>query len=136
MKKLLSIVMIMALGLGFVACKGGSTDPKDIVAKAKTEGANWSVDQWKDAAKNMLVAMKPMITEVLEMQKKAEANPDKELEIIAEMAPKMKEFEEASKLMEEFETVAKATENGKTVMNDEEWLKSVAKEMGIPEDAF
>ena len=135
MKKFLSIVMVMVLGLSFVACTG-SQDPKDIVEKAKTEGANWTVDQWKDAFKAMLESAKPMMLEMQEMQKKAEANPDKATEIIAEMASKLKEYEQISKNFEEFEAAAKATENGKAVMDDEAWGKSVMKELGIPEDAF
>ena len=36
--------------------------------------------------------------------------------------------------MSEFEEAAKATENGKKVIEDEEWAKSLAKELGLPDD--
>ena len=37
----------------------------DLLAKAKAEGANWSVDQWKGAFKDMMLIAKPMIIIVL-----------------------------------------------------------------------
>jgi len=36
--------------------------------------------------------------------------------------------------MNEFESLARGTENGKKVSQDEEWLKSLAKEIGLPEE--
>ena len=43
----------------------------DIVAKAKAEGANWSVDEWKEQFKQVLLAIKPMMVELSDMAKQA-----------------------------------------------------------------
>lgn len=107
---------------------------EDIVAKAKAEGANWSVDEWKANTKDMMIAMKPALLKVADMVKKMETEPDKMEEILKDMEGLKKEYEPFEKLMNEFEEIAKATENGKAVMDDEEWGKSVKEELGLPDD--
>ena len=107
---------------------------EDIVAKAKAEGANWSVDQWKDASKSVMINIAPMLKAILEMTEKMEKNPDNVVSILAEMEKKQKEFEGLETLLNEFEQLAEATENGKKVMYDEAWEKEIKAELGLPDD--
>ena len=112
-------------------------DLNEIVAKAKAEGANWSVDQWKDAFKSMLIGMKPMMDFMMDMKEKMEKGSEADqLKLLGELEAKAKEMEPFEKAMEEFNAAAEATENGKKVADDEEWGKQVLKELGYPEDVF
>lgn len=138
MKKLLSFAMVL-LALTFAACGSGSLEnlkAEDIVKKAQTEGANWSVDEWKAASKGMLKNMKPIIDKMMQMKEEADKDPAKAIGMMATMENELKDLADMEKLYSDFETAANATENGKAVMDDEEWAKSVLKELGIPEDAL
>ena len=106
-----------------------------LVEKVKAEGANWSIDEWKDAFKQALIALKPMMTSMSEFQNKLKgAKDDEAAKLMTEMEAKVKEYEPLEKAMTEFEEAAKATENGKKVLDDEEWGKQMMKELGFPED--
>ena len=153
MKKLFVFMFALSLGLCITSCKQKSgeaapaeteqaeaeqqQDPvevmKALIEKAKADGANWSVDEWKDVYKQALVAMKPMLNELGALTSSADAKSDPSK--IAEMMEKAKKLEEQYKplqdAMEEFEAIAKGTENGKAVNDDEEWGKSTMKELGI-----
>ena len=133
MKKFLAIALVVMMGLGFAAC---TQSPTQIAEKAKTEGANWSVDQWKDAFKQMLVALKPVIEESASFQKKVMENPGDMAKIMQEAEEFQKAHEADMKAMEDLEKAAKATENGKIVADDDEWGKQLAKELGYPEGIF
>ena len=110
-------------------------DLLDLVAKVKAEGANWSVDEWKEAFKSALVALKPMMEKISGFQAKLKgANEEEAAKLMTEMEAQMKEFEPIEKAMNEFEEAARATENGKKVIDDEEWGKQMMKELGFPED--
>jgi hypothetical protein len=143
MKKVLVGMLALIMCLGLASCaKSSESAPNmaDVVAKAKADGANWSVDEWKDAFKQMMLAAKPMLTEMSELMKSIETPEGEEPDAakIAEVMTKVQELQnkypDFEKLMNEFEEAAKATENGKKVAEDDEWAKSVAKELGLPED--
>lgn len=143
MKKVLIGMLALVMCLGMVSCKKESApNMADIVAKAKTEGANWSVDEWKDAYKQMMQAAKPMMLELQEVMKSMDnggddsdaANAAKFAEAMAKIQELQKKYGDVEKLMDEFDSIAKGTENGKKVSEDDEWAKSVAKELGLPED--
>ena len=109
----------------------------DIVAKAKAEGANWSVDEWKAAVKQAFIAMKPVMDNIQKMTEKTEdENPDlaKIKEVAEDLEKNQAEYERIEKLFEELNTAASATANGKAVIDDEEWGNAVMKELGFPED--
>lgn len=154
-RQLLAVVVAVAVAVGMASCKQKSEAPAaaeqpaaeqveaqqpqqtsaaDIVAKAKAEGANWSVDQWKAATKDMMVVLKPMLLKISGMVEKMQKEPDKIAEVMEEMKGLQTEFEPFEKLMNEFEEVAKATVNGKAVLDDEEWGKQLKKQLGLPED--
>ena len=153
MKKLFvvfGVAVVMALGM--TSCKQKSEVPtaagqaeaeqvetpqlsvEDIVAKAKAEGANWSVDEWKANMKDMMVALKPMLLKIAGMVEKMEKEPEKMTEILDEMKSLQTEYEPFEKLMNDFEEFAKSTENGKTVLDDEAWADALKKELGLPDD--
>ena len=141
MKKVLVGMLALVMCLGLASCsKESGASLADVVAKAKTDGANWSVDEWKEAYKTAMEAVKPMMLEVSEITKSMQApegqepDPAKLAEAMGKLQELQTKYGDVEKLMNEFEEAAKATENGKKVSEDEEWLKSVAKELGLPED--
>ena len=152
MKKFMIFTAALVMSLCFASCKQQSEPTKDgdvkteavekqdvpsleeLVSKAKAEGANWSIDQWKEASKSVLINITPMLTAIKELSDKIEKNPENVVSVLSEMEKKQKEFEGVEKLMNEFEAAAEATENGKAVLNDEAWEKEVKKELGLPDD--
>lgn len=133
MKKVLLALAVMVMSLGFVSCKNSGADLKSIVEKAKTEGSKWTVDEWKTAFKDAVMAVKPAYEKMASVAKKAEGITDaSELaKIMEEMQQVQKDNADVEKLMKEFEEIAKATENGKAVADDEEFGKQVMKEAGL-----
>ena len=112
-------------------------DINELVAKAKAEGANWSVDEWKAAFKSMLIGVKPMLDFMKDMKEKMEKGSEADkIKMLGELEAKAKEMEPFEKAMDEFNNAAQATENGKKVADDEEWGMQVLKELGYPEDVF
>ena len=152
MKKFMIFTAALVMSLCFASCKQQSEPTKDgdvkteavekqdvpsleeLVSKAKAEGANWSIDQWKEASKSVLINITPMLTAIKELSDKIEKNPEDVVSVLSEMEKKQKEFDGVEKLMNEFEAAAEATENGKAVLNDEAWEKEVKKELGLPDD--
>ena len=156
MKKLLIAMFALIVGIAFTSCKQktevepekAATEEKvekaekaesleDLVARAKAEGANWSVDEWKAAVKQAFIAMKPVMDNIQKMTEKTEdENPDlaKIKEVAEDLEKNQAEYERIEKLFEELNTAASATANGKAVIDDEEWGNAVMKELGFPED--
>ena len=107
-----------------------------ILAKAKKYGASWSVDQWKEQFKNVLIATKPMFLTMAEINTKMEAAGDdavKMAEIMKEVETLEKRYGELDKQMNEFNDIAEGTENGRIVLEDEDWGTKVMEELGIPD---
>ena len=50
---------------------------EDIVAKAKAESANWTIDDWKTNIKAAMTAIAPMFKKIGEMQKQVGDDPEK-----------------------------------------------------------
>ncbi len=150
MKKLLIAMFALIMGVAFTSCKQktevepekAATEEKaesleDLVARAKAEGANWSVDEWKAAVKQAFIAMKPVMDNIQKMTEKTnDENPDlaKIKEVAEDLEKNQAEYERIEKLFEELNTAASATANGKAVIDDEEWGNAVMKELGFPED--
>ena len=151
MKKFLIGMFALVLCLGMNSCKkeapaAGADAEKaaaeqveaaapslaDIVAKAKAEGANWSVDEWKESFKSMALAIKPMMVKMSEIMKKMEDDPSKAAEVMGELEKVKGEFPDYEKLMNEFSEIAEGCENGKKVADDDEWGENMLKELGVP----
>ena len=152
MKKFFVGIVAIAITMGMASCKQKSEAPaaaeqaeteqvetkqpaiEEIVAKAKAEGANWSVDEWKSSTKDMMIALKPMLLKISEMVSQMEKDPSKAVEIMANMKALEEEFKPMENLMNEFEEIAKGTENGKAVMDDEAWGNQLKQELGLPDN--
>ncbi|MCR5242325.1 MAG: hypothetical protein K6D61_05590 [Prevotella sp.] len=142
MKKVLVGMLALVMCLGMVSCSKESATPnlKDVVEKARAEGANWSVDEWKAAMKDCMLAVKPMMLEMQEIMKGLEGTEGEEadgakvVEVMAKMAEIQKKYPDYENLMNEFEEIAKGTDNGKKVIEDDAYAKELAKELGLPED--
>ena len=106
---------------------------EEIVAKARANGAQWTVDEWKLQTKNVFVVMTPFLKRMGDLQKMAEENPDNVAAAMASVAQLEQEMEPYEKLLEEFGTLAQATEAGKVVMEDDGWAEQMMRELGIPE---
>ena len=106
---------------------------EEIVAKARVNGAQWTVDEWKLQTKNIFVVMTPFFKQMGDFQKMAEENPDNVAAAMASIAQLEQEMKPYEKLAEEFGTLAEATEAGKAVMDDDEWAEQMMRELGIPE---
>lgn len=104
----------------------------DVVAKAKAEGANWSVDEWKEAFKSFILAIKPMMVEMNEVTKKVQDDPAKAADLLKELEAIKAKYPDHEKYMDEFSKIAESCENGKAVIDDEEWGAKVLEELGVP----
>ena len=148
MKKLLIGMFAFALCLGMNSCIKENKEAAekaveevvekapalaDIVAKAKAEGANWSVDEWKEQFKQVMLAIKPMMVELSEISKQVQEDPSKTVELMTKAQEIEKKYPDFNKLMDEFSEIAEATANGKVVIDDEEWGKKMMEELGIPD---
>lgn len=142
MKKIYFAILAFALAVCFSSCKNNPSAQEqvkeaslpEIIEKAKAEGANWSVDEWKAVVKDVMVALKPMLMKIGEMSEKIKDDPQKAAAFLSELESMQKEFEPMEKLMNEFDSIASKCENGKKVMEDEAFEKELKKELGIPDD--
>ena len=81
MKKAFIVMMAFMLGMAVTSCKQGqkaaptaeevAADPvatlNQLVEKAQAEGANWSVDEWKEAYHTVFLAMSPAMKGMYEV---------------------------------------------------------------------
>ena len=124
-------MLALVMAVGFTACSSGTPTMEEIVASAKADGANWTVDQWKDAYRNMAANVKPMMDEMKEMMELLEKDPTKAMEMAQNLETK---YAPLNKLVEEFDEIAASTENGKKVAEDKEFEEQLKKEFDFPDD--
>ena len=153
MKKAFIVMMAFMLGMAVTSCKQGqkaaptaeevAADPvatlNQLVEKAQAEGANWSVDEWKDAYHTAFLAMSPAmkgIYEVMQLIQGEGAATD--TAAISKAMAKAKDIEaqfgKLGGIVEKFDSIGKLYPNGKTVSEDKEFEKACLKEIGLPED--
>ncbi|MBR4389125.1 MAG: hypothetical protein IKT00_08105 [Prevotella sp.] len=111
-------------------------DLTELIEKAKSEGASWTADQWKDAFRQAMSTMAPMIKEVGALTKKAKTMSES-----SDMAALMKLQQEASAIqekyaglaqqMEEFEKLVEANDVGAKISQDNDFLQSVLQALGL-----
>ena len=150
MKKILFGMMALAMMFTFNSCKDtkapaenteateevaqeetpATPTMEELIASAKADGATWTVDQWKDAFRNVAINVKPMMDELKEMMELMEKDPTKAMEMAQGLETK---YEPLNKLMEEFSAIAEGTENGKKVSEDEEFQKQIEEEFDFPD---
>ena len=138
MKKVFAGLFIMMMGLFFVACSGGG-DIKGVIEKAKAEGANWTEAQWKDAYKEVMTACKPMLKEMEELQKKAQApgvSEEDQMKLFGDLASLMDKNKDLMSQMQEFEKICKENPTAKKVSEDEAFMKQLQEELGVNFDGI
>ena len=160
MKKYFVGLFIMASAICFTSCKNEAKDApaKDgektevkadeqaqaaaaeekvdfaaVVEKAKAEGANWTEDQWKTAIKDATKAMKPMLLEANELQKKAEAAKDdaEAAKLLGELMGLQEKYKDVSAQIEEFGKIIEANPIAKKLNDDKDFEAEVKKELGL-----
>lgn len=154
MKHLFAGIVAIALVLGMASCKQKSEAPaaetagqaeteqvetkqltaEEIVEKAKAEGGNWSVDEWKSATRDMMTALQPVLSKLGDLLAQIEKDPAAAVNAMTQVQELENEFKPMEGLLNQFEEIAKSTKNGKIVMDDEEWGKELKKELGLPGD--
>lgn len=102
----------------------------DLLKDAKENGANWSVDEWKAAYREMAINVKPAMIEWKTVTDEFDKDPTN-----PEAAKKMESLLTNTDLhaMEEFITLAESTENGKIVSEDDDFEKAMKEELGLPD---
>ena len=146
MKKLfLASIVALAMGFAFISCNQSNapvdikTDgtPEeiltDVIAKAKADGANWTIDQWKYVYKQVAIAIKPMMVELAELTDSDKITEENLEEVMEKIQKAEEQYKPLEKLMDEFSEIAKSIPNGKAVDDDEEFGKQVQEELGIPD---
>ena len=150
MKKTLVVMMAFVLGLAITSCKQGpkvvdaaeaAADPAktltELVDKAKAEGANWSVDEWKDAFKTAMACVAPTMKEVQDLtnslQTKEGEEPDtaKLAEVMTKLGELKVKYDPIENLISQFDSISKSYPNGKAVSDDKEFEKAMMKEFGL-----
>jgi hypothetical protein len=155
MKKTLVVMMAFILSMAITSCKQG---PKaeaegteagteataegqkvlnDLVEKAKAEGANWTVDQWKDAFREAMGVMAPIMKELgeltsgLETEKGKEPDAAKLAEVMGKVADLQKKFQPYEKSMNDFDSIVKLYPNGRAVDEDKDFQNELLKGFGL-----
>ena len=164
MKKIIVLSFAVCLAFGMMSCgnnaKGGDgadstkaevaeaqapakkVDLKEVIAKAKAEGANWDETQWKATFEDVFTGLDPMFQVLRDMQAKQKAveNASEEeqakvaLEMMAnleKMEKEMKPFEEA---MNEFEKIVEANPVAKKLSDDKAFQEEMKKKFNLPDD--
>ena len=153
MKKAFVVLMAFMLGMAITSCNQGqkaaptaeevAANPAEtltkLVEQAQAEGANWSVDEWKDAYHTAFLAMAPAMKgmyEVMQLiQGEGAATDTAAISKAMQKAQSIeKEFSELGTIVGQLDSIGKLYPNGKTVSEDKEFEKACLKEIGLPED--
>lgn len=134
MKKLLFGLFALVLCMGLTSC--GSPDLKKLADRAEKEGAEWSVEQWKEHFKEYAKAMVPLMEDLQTLdEKKEKAKSADERKLISEEEKKLDEkYKDLIWASDRFENAAKATKNGMEVLKDDDFKEEVFKELGFVDD--
>jgi ABC-type glycerol-3-phosphate transport system substrate-binding protein len=153
MKKAFIVMIAFMLGLAVTSCKQGqkaaptaeevAANPVEIlnqlIENAQTEGANWSIDEWKEAYHTVFLAMSPAMKgmyEVMQIIQTEGAATDTVAinKALAKAKDIEAQFGKLGDIVEKFDSIGKLYPNGKTVSEDKEFEKACLKEIGLPED--
>ena len=152
MKKTLVVMMAFVLGMAITSCKqapkavdpeAAAADPAqtltELLEKSKSEGANWSVDEWKNAYKTAMAAVAPQMQELGAIMESIKGGPDQEVDT-AKVSQAMEKMEELGKkfqplqdILSQFDSISRSYPNGKAVAEDKEFEKQMMEEFKIPD---
>ena len=152
MKKILFVVMAFVLSMAVTSCKQGqkaegtdaaADDPlatmTAIVEKVKADGANMSIDEWKDVVRQAMTVMAPIIKDVQSITAEAvpqegeEADAEKLAAAMGKLAELQKKFEHIEGLMGQLDSISKLYPNGLAAFEDSVFTQELQKELGIEE---
>ena len=152
MKKTLVVMMAFVLGMAITSCKqapkavdpeAAAADPAqtltELVEKSKAEGANWSVDEWKNAYKTAMAAVAPQMQELGAIMESIKGGPDQEVDTakVSQVMEKMEElgkkFQPLQDILTQFDSISRSYPNGKAVAEDKEFEKQMMEEFKIPD---
>jgi hypothetical protein len=163
MKKMFFISLAFCLGLGMMSCgnnaKAGAAadstateevkaeapakkvDVKEVIAKAKAEGANWDEAQWKAAFEDMFTGLDPMFQVFRDMEAKQKSleNASEEeqakaaLEMMAEAEKMEKEYKGLEEAMDEFNKIVEANPVAKKLSDDKAFQAEMQKKFNLPD---
>ena len=145
-------MMAFVLGMAITSCKqapkavdpeAAAADPAqtltELVEKSKAEGANWSVDEWKNAYKTAMAAVAPQMQELGAIMESIKGGPDQEVDT-AKVSQAMEKMEELGKkfqplqdILSQFDSISRSYPNGKAVAEDKEFEKQMMEEFKIPD---
>ena len=127
MKKTLVVMMAFVLGLAITSCKqapkavdpeAAAADPAqtltELVEKSKAEGANWSVDEWKNAYKTAMAAVAPQMQELGAIMESIKGGPDQEVDTakVSQVMEKMEElgkkFQPLQDILTQFDSISRS----------------------------
>ena len=145
-------MMAFVLGLAITSCKqapkavdpeAAAADPAqtltELVEKSKAEGANWSVDEWKNAYKTAMAAVAPQMQELGAIMESIKGGPDQEVDTakVSQVMEKMEElgkkFQPLQDILTQFDSISRSYPNGKAVAEDKEFEKQMMEEFKIPD---
>ena len=145
-------MMAFVLGMAITSCKqapkavdpeAAAADPAqtltELLEKSKSEGANWSVDEWKNAYKTAMAAVAPQMQELGAIMESIKGGPDQEVDT-AKVSQAMEKMEELGKkfqplqdILSQFDSISRSYPNGKAVAEDKEFEKQMMEEFKIPD---
>ncbi len=112
-------------------------DLTEMIEKAKAEGANWNEDQWKDAFREVLSSLVPMLKDMTALSKKVEGLDGDDTEAMTALMTEATALEEKYKgveeQIEEFGKIADSFEIGKRLGQDDAFQQELFDELGITE---
>ena len=154
MKKILLGLLALLLCIGMTSCKaivdkketkeagvGTEIDMSfaDIVAQAKAEGANWSIDEWKDCIRNLGKVMNAWSKENEMWKEKIrnETNVHQSEELAIQADEELtKKYGDVEKLLDEFNEIVEMCENAVKVCEDKTFQEEILNEYPyIPHDS-
>ena len=113
-----------------------TVDMAAVIEKAKAEGAKWGETEWKAAFKDALTAIKPMLLETADMQKKMEeamtkGDQDAVAKIMTDLEKIGEKYKDVQKQCDEFDQICEGNEIAKKLNKDEAFKDEVLKELGL-----
>lgn len=123
------------------AAPAKKVDVKEVIAKAKAEGANWNEAQWKAAFEDMFTGLDPMFQVFRDMEAKQKSleNASEEeqakaaLEMMAKAEKMEKEYKGLEEAMDEFNKIVEANPVAKKLSDDKAFQAEMQKKFNLPD---
>lgn len=115
--------LMMLFGLA-TSCNSNVRSLDELMYEARMEGDDWSVDEWRAAARELVINLKPTFIEIKDIKDKLEKDPYN-----SELEDKLDELnEKIEKKFSEFDEIAEDTKNGKKLRYDKKFKQAILEE--------